>query len=263
MTTHTFKSADSKITYEDHGTGAPLLLLHAFPLGRAMWQAQIDTFARTQRVLVPDIRGLGDSTLGAGATSMDRYADDAAALMDHVGIARCVVVGVSLGGYIAFALHRRHPDRITGLVLANTRSLPDTPEAREARAATARMVVAQGTGTLAESMTPKLLAPAAPADLRARVHAIISANRQLGVVAALGALAERPDSTATLATILVPTLVVAGEHDALIPLEESRTMAEGLLDATFALIPDAGHLACMEQPEAFNRELADWMQQLD
>jgi len=246
------------IEYDVRGEGPAVLLLHAFPLGLFMWEAQVEALAATHRVVRFDARGFGNSAAGDGALTMERIADDGAALLDHLGIERAVVGGCSMGGYAAFAFVRRHPQRLVGLVLQDTRAGADTAEARVNRATLASKVLAEGASAAVEAFLPKLVGetthrerPALVASLRER----ILATSKEGIASALHGLAARADSRETLPTIAVPTLVLVGAEDVLTPPGEAATMAAAIPRARLDVIPGAGHLANLENPTAVNAAL--------
>ncbi len=236
--------------YNDRGRGErPLLLLHAFPLDRRMWQRVAPRLERTARLVTFDLRGLGESD-GDGQPSIDGFADDAAALLDALGIRRAVVGGLSMGGYAALAFARRHPERLAGLLLADTRAAADTPEGRAARDVAIARIAGEGVGPFCEEFVGKLVAPSNGA---AKDHALAIALSQtpVGVAGALGALRDRPDATAHLASIAVPTTVIVGALDAVTPPSDARLLARAIPGATLVEIPGSGHLAALEAPEAF------------
>ena len=247
------------IAYRDEGTGSPMLLIHAFPLHSAIWELQIAAFSPHHRVIAPDLRGLGASARGSGAASLDQHADDLAALLDHLGIENATVVGLSLGGYISFALWRRHRERVAALILADTRAGADSEEGKQGREKNAQLTEEHGPGAIADQMLPKLLSPNAPAALREQVRAIIESNDRAGIAAALRAMAARPDSTLLLATIDVPTLVIVGAEDALTPPSESEAMFNAIPGCRIAVLPGAGHLSNLEAHEAFNAQVAEFL----
>jgi pimeloyl-ACP methyl ester carboxylesterase len=247
-----------EIGYEDRGHGPAVLLLHAFPLGRFMWDAQSESLSATHRVVRFDARGFGESGPSAGPLTMERIADDGAALLDHLGIERAVVGGCSMGGYAAFAFVRRHPQRLAGLVLQDTRAGADSAEAKASRSTLAAKVLAEGASAAAEAFLPKLVGettrrdrPALVAGLRER----ILATPPLGIANALHGLGARADSRETLPTIAVPTLVIVGSEDLLTPASEAATMAAAIPRARLDVIPGAGHLANLEDPVAVNAAL--------
>jgi len=240
------------------GTGPPLLLLHAFPLGLAMWDPQAAALADTHQVVRFDGRGFGGSPPGDSLLTMERIADDAAGILDHLGLPSAVVCGVSMGGYAAFAMIRRHPERIRAMVLADTRAGADSPEARANRAAQAEKVRRDGARAIADAVLPKLLGATSHRErpeLVARVRQMIEANPPRGITDALAGLAARADSTPSLREIRVPTLVVVGEEDAITPVAEAEALQRGIAGSRLAVIPRAGHLSSLENPEEFNRQL--------
>jgi len=246
------------IEYEASGSGPALLLLHAFPLGLSMWDAQVEALSATCRVVRFDARGFGESAAGTGPLAMERIADDGAALLDHLGIAKAVVGGCSMGGYAAFAFVRRHPQRLAGLVLQDTRAGADRTEAKANRATLAAKVLAEGAPAAVEAFLPTLVGetthrerPALVASLRER---ILSASPR-GIANALHGLAARADSRETLPTIAAPTLVLVGAEDVLTPPAEATTMAAAIPRARLDVIPQAGHLANLENPAALNAAL--------
>jgi 3-oxoadipate enol-lactonase len=236
-----------QIAYRDEGRGRPLLLIHAFPLNGAMWDRQAAELARRYRVIVPDLRGFG--------ASMEQHADDLGGLLDQLGLGSepVAIGGLSMGGYIAFAFLRRHRERVSALVLADTRSQPDTEEGRQVREQNARLAEEHGPPAVAEQMLPKLLSQHAPDALRAEVQHMIEANDRAGIAAAQRAMAARPDSTPLLATIGVPTLVIVGAEDGLTPPSDAKAMHAAIHTSRLVELPAAGHLSNLEAPEAFNR----------
>lgn len=255
------KLAGGEIAWDGRGAGPVLILLHAFPLSRRMWDPQWEAPFEGWRLLRFDDRGFGESPPTGGILTMERIADDAAGLLDHDGAGKAVVCGVSMGGYAALAFARRHPDRLAGLVLADTRAGADTPEARAGRSQLAEHIRREGSAVAAE-MLPKLLGATTRdqrPELASELAAQIAANPAEGLCDALAGLAARADSGPELRRIAVPTLVVCGEEDEITPPDESRRMAESIPGARLELIPEAGHLASVERPEAFNRALAGFL----
>jgi pimeloyl-ACP methyl ester carboxylesterase len=248
-----------KMAYRDLGQKHPrvLLLIHGFPLDHRMWAAQIAGLPAGVRVIAPDLRGHGQSPVTPGPYSMEGHADDLAALLDHLGVKRAVVAGLSMGGYVAFAFWRRHPARVAGLALLDTRAEPDGPQAREARNAAIARVPQIGAAAYAEEMLPRLVAPLGLADPRiaGAARAIMASQPVEGALAALGALRDRPDSRPTLATITVPTLVVVGEMDAVTPPADAAAMTAAIPGAHMVVVPRAGHLSPLENARFVNRQL--------
>ncbi|WP_306590771.1 alpha/beta fold hydrolase [Geothrix sp. 21YS21S-4] len=252
------------LAYTDRGTGQPpLLFVHGFPLSRGAWDKQVEAFSATHRVLAPDLRGLGESEGSKGAVSMDRYAEDLAALLREWETGPVVLIAHSMGGYVALAFQARFPDLLRGLVLVGTRAGADTPDAATKRRATADKVRKEGPGSVIDDMAPKMLAADNPDQAMAKeVRALMEPSRAEGVAAALLGMADRPDRTPGLSRIGVPTLVVTGADDTIIPSSESQRLAEAIPGAELEIIPKAGHLVAYEQPEAFNRRLKTWLERL-
>jgi len=244
------------------GDGPALLFLHAFPLGLFMWEGQAQAFAATHRVIRFDARGFGATPAGDGPLSMERIADDAALLLDHLGIGQAVVAGCSMGGYVAFAMVRRHRDRLRGLVLQNTRPGGDTLEARGNRGVLAARVLKEGSGAAADAFLPRLLGETtrrARPQLEAELRAAILKTSPRAIANALLGLGARADSTPTLREIAVPTLVLGGIEDVLTPPAESEAMAAAIDGSQLLILPAAGHLANLENPEAYNAALAGFL----
>jgi 3-oxoadipate enol-lactonase len=252
----------ARIGYDDIGRGSVVVLLHAFPLNRTMWAPQINALARERRCLAIDMRGFGDSTAG-GPYTMDRYADDVAEVLDGAGVTSAVVVvGLSMGGYIAFALWRRHAARVKALVLADTRPGADSSEARDRRRELIQLARSQGSMAVAERQVVGLLGKSTRERRPETVAAALTIAQQAsvdGIVGALEAMIARPDSTPTVSTISVPTLVIAGAEDVLTPPKEARAMHAAIPFSRLEILEDAGHLSNLEQPAAFNAALSDFL----
>ncbi|QMU79136.1 alpha/beta fold hydrolase [Streptacidiphilus sp. PB12-B1b] len=251
----------SALAVRESGSGTPLVLLHAFPLSSRMWQAQLDDLPGRDgsgaRVLAVDLRGFGGTDLGPDRPSLDLLADDLALLLDRAGIDRAVVGGLSLGGYTAMALARRHPHRLAGLLLADTKAAADTEQQRANRERIAAAVLARDSVRLLvdeQLPSPLLGAGAAERDpgLVERVRAMIEEAAPASVAWMQRAMAARPDSLAALARLEVPAAVVVGELDAITPPADAEAMAAALPDAVLTVIPQAGHLSALEAPDAFN-----------
>ena len=244
------------------GHGPAITLIHGFPLSHRIYDTQFRSLSHDYRVIAPDLRGFCKSPLGDGEVTMDTYADDVAAILDALGVEQTVLGGLSMGGYIAFAFWRRHPERVRALILMNTRAAADTEEGRQNRYRTIEQVKKEGLAPLVEGMIPKLVAPS---TLRGKPHvvrklrSIMESASVDGVIAALKAMAHRPDSRPTLETITVPTLVVAGRRDALIPLSEAEEMALRIPQARLEVVEQAGHLVTMERPRTLSRLMHDFV----
>jgi 3-oxoadipate enol-lactonase len=259
MTRHTVDLAGRHLSFLQSGEGYALILLHAFPLTAEMWAPQHESVPHGCQLITPDLRGLGQSR-GPAATSVDDHAEDVLALMRHLGLERAIIGGLSLGGYITLALHRKASHHFAGLVLADTRAEADTPEARASREEMQRTTRERGASAVAAAMIPKLLGPSALASaaIPDRVRTLITANSTEGIVDALEALKTRPDSSSSLAAINRPTLIIVGRDDGLTPVAMSESMHAVIPRSTLHVIPDAGHLSSLEQPQAFNKALWDF-----
>jgi 3-oxoadipate enol-lactonase len=249
------------------GTGLPLVLVHAFPLDHSMWSAQIERFASQAQVIAPDLRGFGSSGVTAGTVTMEQLADDLAAILDQLAVTEPVVLcGLSMGGYAAFQFARKYPQRLRALVLSNTRSAADTPEARQARLKMVDQVLADGSAVVADAMLPRFFT----AESYHRVPGAVEFVRERilltpaeGIAAALRGLAERPDVTDFLSQLRVPTLVVAGSDDVITPESEMRAMAAKIANSEFIVLPGVGHLSALQAPVEFNSVLARFLRRLE
>lgn len=241
--------------------GDPVLLVHAFPLSSRMWEPQIEALGARRRLLAPDLKGFGasDAPEDGSAYSVEAYADELVGLLDRLAVARAAVVGLSMGGYIAFSMVRRHRSRVSALVLADTRAEADPPERVEARTKQQEQIARGELLEVQNGLIGALLAPATlqkKPDVVERVRTLMD-NPPAGYIGALEALKRRPDSTGDLASIDVPTLVIVGEDDELTPPQAARKMHEHIGGSRLVVIPEAGHLANLESPEAFNGALAE------
>lgn len=252
-----------KLAYVERGAGAPVVLVHGFPLDHSMWDAQIEALALRWRVIAPDLRGFGQSGVTPGTVTMADVADDLAGLLDALGAAGpAVVCGLSMGGYVAFEFWRRHAARVRALVLCDTRAAPDSPEAAQARLDAARRVLLEGPAFLADSMLPRLLAPgtlAARPDLADRLRAVIERTDAQGIAAAARGMAARADATPLLAQIACPALVVVGSEDAISPPAEMRLLCAAIPGARFVEIAGAGHMTPLEKPAEVNAALLEFL----
>jgi pimeloyl-ACP methyl ester carboxylesterase len=251
--------------HTDDGDGIPVVLLHAFPLHAGMWQPQIDGLARHTRIITVDAPGRGRSLALPQSVDLSERADQLGLLLDHLGIEKAVLVGLSMGGYTAFAFCRRHPGRLKGLVLADTRAQADSDEARAGRMAMIQSAEKDGVDAVADAMLPKLLGRTttmSKPDLVRQVREWIRTIPVPVIVSDLRAMAARPDSSALLPSITVPTLVIVGEEDVPTPPAEARDMAGRIGGAEVAVIPQAGHLSNLEQPDRFNEVLKDYLDEL-
>ncbi|MDB5349833.1 MAG: putative hydrolase or acyltransferase of alpha/beta superfamily [Planctomycetota bacterium] len=245
------------LNFEDDGPGPVVLLLHGLLLDHSMWDAQLGTIGSMYRVIAPDLRGHGKSAAPEGIYPVDDLANDVIELLDALRITEPIVIGgLSMGGYVALSIAVRFPKRLRGLMLMNTRAGADAPETAQVREDLAREVDRTGdVEPVVATMLPRLFAAEtrrARPDLIEESHRVMSRTPARAVSGTLRGLAVRPDRTADLGRIKIPTMVLAGVSDALIPMAESRAMANGLPSAELVVIPDSGHLAPMENPTAAN-----------
>jgi pimeloyl-ACP methyl ester carboxylesterase len=250
------------LSYGDVPARSPLLLVHGWPLDRSIWDAQLGAFGSERRIVAPDLAGFGDSR-GKSHTSVEAHADDLAQLVERLGLDGFVLAGLSMGGYIALAYARRYPERLAGLVLADSRAEPDDEAARAGRAASIELVRSEGLGALAGRLVGRLLAEEASPSSRDGLSAMILRQDPEAVTAALTAMAERPDARPALGEIRVPTLVVVGALDVVTPPAAAEAMAGAIPGARLVVVPGAGHLSNFEEPGAFNAALRAFLAEVD
>jgi pimeloyl-ACP methyl ester carboxylesterase len=256
----------SRLWPADRAPLGTLVLLHAFPLCARMWEPQHLFADRGWHVVMPQFRGFDCSTSdGADAARMEDYASDVADLVETLGIDRAVIVGLSMGGYVAFALYRLAPQLFQALVLADTRPDADSPEARANRLRLIELAASGGASAIADDMLPKLVGESTRRlrpQVLDRVRQLVSGNQAPAIQSALRAMMTREDSTGLLSSIAVPTLVIAGEEDGVTPPAVAGALAAAIDGAELAAIPRAGHLSSLENPEAFNAALLRFLDRL-
>ena len=250
------------LAYAEQGTGTPFVLLHAFPLSGAMWTRDAARFAKTGRVIMPDLPGFGASARHP-SPSMAAMAQAVQRLLEQLGLREPVILGgLSMGGYVAFEFLRQFPARVKALALCSTKAAPDSPEQRQGRFKLIERLRLEGLTVLSQVTLPKLIGrttAAAQPSVLAELERLVRVADLDGVIDAVRAMAERADSRPQLASITCPTLIVAGSEDQVIPVEESRRMVEAIQEAELQIIPAAGHLANLEQPEAFHTVVEAWL----
>lgn len=252
-----------RLTCQVHGRGRPLLFVHGFPLSGEMWQPILPLLQDVGKLIVPDLRGFGGSEATPDAEMAD-YADDLAALLDALGEKQpAVVVGLSMGGYVAFEFHRRHRARVAALVLADTRAEGDTAESAKARLESADQVAREGSRIVGDAMVEKLFAAATPATVKETWRGLMAAADPVGVAAALRAMSRRTDFRPLLSDIQAPTLIIVGAEDSITPVDGSRGMHEAIGGSQLEIIPGAGHMPPVEQPEAFARVVRKFIETLE
>jgi len=257
------------VRYLEAGAGWPVLLIHAFPLSADMWRPQLELVPDGWRFIAPDLAGFRgpDTPLRADASvprlrTLDDYARRLGRLLDVLELDRAVIGGISMGGYVTFAMFRLQPERFSGMVLADTRAQPDTPDGRAGRAKMRDLVRERGVAAVADRMLPTLLGASTKRErpeLADRVRRLIEANPPEAIDCALAAMMDRPDSTADLARISCPVFVIAGEEDELIPVADSERLQAATSRSILTVLPGAGHLSSLERPAEFTTALADFL----
>jgi pimeloyl-ACP methyl ester carboxylesterase len=255
------------LAYVARGIGPPVVLLHGFPLDHTMWSEQIQALAQKHRIIAPDLRGFGKSSLGdadpARGITMEQYADDVALLLDALEVTQPIVLaGFSMGGYIAWQFVRKHMSRLRALIQLDTRAAADTDDARANRLKMAENIHEWGPARVAETMGPKLFAAgkfeANPAIVQ-ELRDVISRTSPDAIACAQRGMAARPDMTSLLPTINLPTLLIAGVEDALTPAKEMQQIADAIPKGEYKEIEDAGHMSPMENPAAVNAALISFL----
>jgi 3-oxoadipate enol-lactonase len=252
MAIQQIKSGDAEIAYRALGEGPPVILLHPFPANHEFWLPVAQSLATRYRVVLPDLRGHGDSGVGEGPATMDKHAGDIARVMDDTGIGRAPLVGVSIGGYALFEFWRTHRGRVTALGLFNTKAPADSGEARAGRLQAANDVLESGTEPFFGSMIPRLLGRTTREARPDLVEGALRMMRKMSpedVAQVQRGMADRSDSVDTLKTINVPTLLVTGDEDMLTGLNEAELMRRHIAGSQLRVIPRAGHYSPWEQPE--------------
>jgi 3-oxoadipate enol-lactonase len=244
-----------------------LIFIHGFPLDHSSWNRQVDALNDVANVLAPDLRGFGkDDRALPEVMTMEAYAEDLKVLLDEQGVEHAVLCGLSMGGYIALAFLAAWPERVAGLVLANTRANADDEQGRKGREETAQNAFDKGMEVMARGMLPKLLTDRTRNERPAtaeHIASIIAEQRPEAVAAAARGMAVRVDRLPQLPSITVPTLIITGSDDALMPLPTSQTMADAIPNSTLVVLPKAGHLSNVDAPEAFNAAIVDLLRRID
>jgi pimeloyl-ACP methyl ester carboxylesterase len=258
---------DRSVRYLETGKGRALVLIHAFPLSADQWLPQLTKAPPGWRVVAPDLRGFRSSESSVTevipeSMTIDRYAADVLALMDHLEIREAIVGGLSMGGYVAFGMVRQAKARVAGLVLANTRASADTAEARANRDRMIDLARREGPEAIARAMLSKLLGETTrreQPDLTEAVGRMIRANSREAIAAALGALRDRPDSTPLLSSIDCPALIIAGEEDTLIPRIDADAIHAAIKGSHLVMLPRVGHLGNLEDSRGFTAALTEFL----
>jgi 3-oxoadipate enol-lactonase len=256
--------ATRSVRYLEAGSGRPLVWLHAFPLSADQWLPQMSRVPPGWRFIAPDLRGFRGAgpafeDVGLENQTIDGYAADVLELMTHLEVEAATIGGLSMGGYVAFAIVHRAPDRVTGLVLANTRAAADSPQGKINRTAMLERLSRDGVPAIAEEMVPKLLGETTrrdQPDLVEVVNRLILANTSEAIAAAVRAMRERPDSTPLLPRLACPVTLIHGAEDVLIPVAEAERMRDVIPGARLVVLPAVGHLSNLEDPVGFNAAIA-------
>ncbi|MGH9428052.1 MAG: alpha/beta fold hydrolase [Terriglobia bacterium] len=250
----------------DQGVGRPLVLLHGFPLSRKMWDVEVRSWSQNFRVIAPDFRGFGDSPMSEGEFSVAGCAEDVVDLVASLRIQqKIVLLGLSMGGYVCFEFVRRYPDMLCGLILVGTQPAADSDAAKQARYETAEFVRRQGTAVLAERLIPRFLGKTTLATKPAVVETLrrlIESSSPEVVAQACYGLASRRDSRPLLADIKLPTLIVAGSEDAVVPSPQAEIMQSEIRDSSLVVVEQCGHLINLEQPKILDRVVRTFLNRL-
>jgi 3-oxoadipate enol-lactonase len=256
------KSGDAEITYRVLGDGPPVVLLHPFPVNHEFWLPMADVLSGRYRLILPDLRGHGDSDVGEGPATMEKHAADVVRVMDDAGADRAPLIGVSIGGYAIFELWRRHRNRVSALVLCNTKAPADNIEARAGRLQAADDVLERGTERFFEGMVQKVLSATTRETRPDLVDGALSMMRKMSpqdVAQVQRGMAERPDSVETLKTINVRTLLITGQQDTMTGAKEAELMHQHIAGSTVQIISRAGHYSPWEQPEPASRLIRQFL----
>jgi 3-oxoadipate enol-lactonase len=259
------KSGDAEIVYRVIGNGLPVVLLHPFPANHEFWLPVADDLSTRYRVVLPDLRGHGDSGVGEGPATMEKHVTDIARVMDDAEVGRVPLVGVSIGGYALFEFWRKHRGRVTALGLCNTKASADSVEARNGRLQAANDVLERGTEPFFQSMVPRLFAKTTREMRPDLVEGGLRMMRKMSpedVAQVQRGMAERADSVEILKTINVPTLLVTGDEDILTGVNEAELMRQHIAGSELRIVAKAGHYSPWEQPEEVGRLLRQFLERL-
>lgn len=255
-------SDDAEIFYDVAGSGPPVVLLHPFPLHHEFWLPVTSCLSSQYRLIMPDLRAHGESALGNGPATMQKHASDLQRVMKHAGVDRAPLVGVSIGGYTIFEFWRRFRDRVSALVLCNTKAPADTPEARNGRLESANDVLQRGTEPFFEGMLQKCLAESTRRSRPDLAEGALRMMRKMSAEDVAGiqrGMAERADSTSTLKTINVPALIITGDEDKLTGVPEGELIKQNISGSQLRVVSKAGHYSPWEQPQEVGRILRTFL----
>jgi 3-oxoadipate enol-lactonase len=255
-----------EIAYDDLGSGPSVVLLHGYPFNRTMWRDQLDDLKQHHRVIIPDLRGHGESVVTDAPATMQNMAGDVASLLETLNISRATVAGLSMGGYVALAFYRLFPLRVRSLVLVDTRAQSDTEEAKQNREQQAEKALREGMDAIADALLPKLLTTDTVAkrpEVVKRLREMMLKTDPKGAAAALRGMAQRADQTSFLSRIIAPALIIVGNEDAITPVADAELMHREIGGSRLQILEGAGHVSNMEQPEEFNRALLKFLRDVE
>lgn len=253
---------DIHMAYTDTGTGRPVVFIHGYPFNRSLWNEQVAALSGGFRVIAPDLRGFGETDASDGPVTMNQMARDVALLLNHLGIARATIAGLSMGGYVALAFYKQLSARVRALILADTRASADSEEAKQTREQQAQKALTEGMAGIADAMLPKLLTPETVSkrpDVVKRVRDMMLKTKPEGAAAALRGMAAREDQTELLTKISVPTLILVGVDDAITPVADSEEMHQSIASSRLVVLENAGHVSNLERTDGFNVALSDFL----
>lgn len=256
-----------KIAFEEHGEGFPVVLLHAFPLSRKMWSSQIEAITTENfRLILPDLRGFGETSSFADINSIEDMAKDVAELLDNLEIEQAIIGGLSMGGYVTFNLFRLNPERFKAIILCDTNCSADTEEKRENRYKLIEKIEEKGSQALIDKMLPNLIGEFTKQNnkgLVSELSRIFMETNPQAAIAALRGMAERRDHTDILGEIKVPTILIFGEADSITDVNTARQINEQIPFSNLSIIKNAGHYSNLEQPELFNSALTKFLKTIE
>ena len=251
-----------EIAYDDVGTGPVVVLLHGYPFNRSLWRNQVAALQKDHRVIVPDLRGHGQSAVVPGPATMELMAADVAGLLDNLSIANATIGGLSMGGYVALAFYRQFPNRVRSMILAATRAQGDNAEAKQNREVQATKARREGMEGIADTLLPKMLTAETVTkrpEIVKHLRGMMASTNPEGAAAALQGMAIRQDQTSFLTSITAPTLILVGREDAITPPSDAELMHREIYGSRLEIIEGAGHVVNLERPEEFNAAITKFL----
>lgn len=251
-----------EIAYDDVGSGQCVVLLHGYPFDRSLWGEQVEVLSKDHRVIVPDLRGHGESAVTPGPATMELMAKDVAGLLQTLDISQATIGGLSMGGYVALAFYRMFPERVRSLILASTRAQGDSDDAKQNRKQQEEKALREGMEGIADGLLPKLLTPdtvAKSPEVVKQLRGMMANTDPKGAAAALQGMAIRQDQTKFLSSITVPTLILVGDEDVITPMADAELMHREIPGSRLEIIAGAGHVLNLERPEEFNAAIVEFL----